>query len=417
MGQVAATPEGHLSVSGSVSGEVHDDFDDVRAAFRKQLARTTGGAAVSIYHRGVKVVDLWGGTKEETADAERVPWQRDTLAMCFSTTKGVVSTAVHVLVDRGLIDVDAPVADYWPEFAQARKERLTVAHVLTHSAGLHRIRSLVPDASAMLDWERMTDALAAATPAYRPGSRHGYHALTYGWLAGELVRRVTGRSVGDFVRTYLAEPLGLDGLSVGLPAAQRSRVAPLEAVMLPRSPWKPLRRIEKRVSKQMGKVVSALPGPVNTRRLANALAPRGVDEVLGAPEVMDAEIPAANGFFTARSLAKLYSALAGGGSVDGVRVVSPERVEAMSQVHGHGPDLVLVMPMDWRLGYHRVFTTSGTVGTAFGHFGLGGSGAWCDPTRELSVAYVCNRGSGTPVGDLRIAQIGAAAIRCADRRR
>jgi CubicO group peptidase (beta-lactamase class C family) len=167
----------------------------------------------------------------------------------------------------------------------------------------------------------------------------------------------------------------------------------------------------------MGKVVSALPGPVNTRRLANALAPRGVDEVLGAPEVMDAEIPAANGFFTARSLAKLYAALAGGGTVDGVRVVSPERVEAMSQVHGHGPDLVLVMPMDWRLGYHRVFTTSGTVGTAFGHFGLGGSGAWCDPTRELSVAYVCNRGSGTPVGDLRIAQIGAAAIRCADRRR
>jgi hypothetical protein len=198
MGQVAATPEGHLSVSGSVSGEVHDDFDDVRAAFRKQLARTTGGAAVSIYHRGVKVVDLWGGTKEETADAERVPWQRDTLAMCFSTTKGVVSTAVHVLVDRGLIDVDAPVADYWPEFAQARKERLTVAHVLTHSAGLHRIRSLVPDASAMLDWERMTDALAAATPAYRPGSRHGP-----GWVA-----------IGD--AAGLVNPMNGEGIDYGL---------------------------------------------------------------------------------------------------------------------------------------------------------------------------------------------------------
>jgi CubicO group peptidase (beta-lactamase class C family) len=417
MAQPVATDVGQVTFQGAVSGEVHDDFDDVRAAFRKQLARTTGGAAISVYHRGVKVVDLWGGTKEETADGDRVPWQRDTLAMCFSTTKGVASTAVHLLADRGLIDVDAPVADYWPDFAAAGKDRLTVAQVLTHSAGLHRIRSLVPDATAMLDWDRMTAALAAATPAYEPGTKHGYHALTYGWLAGELVRRVTGRSIGDVVRTDLAEPLGLDGLSIGLPASQRSRVAPLEPMMLPRMPWKPLRRIEKRVSKQMGKVVSALPGPVNTRRLANALAPRGVDEVLGAPEVMDAEIPAANGFFTARSLAKLYAALAGGGSVDGVRLVSPGRVRTMSEVHGHGPDLVLVMPMHWRLGFHRVFTSNGMVDSAFGHFGLGGSGAWCDPTRELSVAYVCNRGSGTPVGDLRIAQLGAAAVRCADRRR
>ncbi len=417
MAQPVATDLGQVSFHGTVAGEVHDDFDDVRAAFRKQLARTTGGAAISVYHRGVKVVDLWGGTKDTDVDGSPIPWQRDTLAMCFSTTKGVASSAVHVLADRGEIDLDAPVADYWPEFAAAGKERLTVTHVMTHSAGLHRIRSLVPDATAMLDWDRMTAALAAATPAYEPGTRHGYHALTYGWLAGELVRRVTGRSVGDVVRTELAEPLGLDGLSVGLPADQRHRVAPLEPLSLPRSPWKPLRRIEKRVSKQMGKVVSALPGPVNTRRLANALAPRGVDEVFASPEVMDAEIPAANGFFTARSLAKLYAAIAGHGAVDGVRILSPGQVRTMSRVRGRGSDLVLVMPMDWRLGYHRVFTTTGTVGTAFGHFGLGGSGAWCDPTRELSVAYVCNRGSGTPVGDMRIAQLGAAAIRCADHRR
>jgi CubicO group peptidase (beta-lactamase class C family) len=417
MGQPLTTGVTQVEATENVSGAVHDDFRAVRTAFSKQLTRTTGGAAVCVYHRGTKVVDLWGGIAGTDVDGSPIPWQDDTLAMCFSTTKGVASTAVHVLADRGLIDLEAPVTEYWPEFAAAGKERVTVTHVMTHSAGLHRIRSLVPDASAMLDWDRMTAALAAAAPAYEPGTRHGYHALTYGWLAGELVRRVTGRSVGDVVRTELAEPLGLDGLSVGLPAAQRHRVAPLEPMSLPRIPWKPLRRIEKRVSKQMGKVVSALPGPVNTRRLANALAPRGVDEVLGAPEVMDAEIPAANGFFTARSLAKLYSALAGGGTVDGVRLLSPAHVRTMGEVRGRGLDLVLVMPMDWRLGYHRVFTTSGTVGTAFGHFGLGGSGAWCDPTRELSVAYVCNRGSGTPVGDLRIAQIGASAIRCADRRR
>ncbi|MBU6217169.1 MAG: serine hydrolase, partial [Acidobacteria bacterium] len=166
MAQPVATDLGQVSFHGTVAGEVHDDFDDVRAAFRKQLARTTGGAAISVYHRGVKVVDLWGGTKDTDVDGSPIPWQRDTLAMCFSTTKGVASSAVHVLADRGEIDLDAPVADYWPEFAAAGKERLTVTHVMTHSAGLHRIRSLVPDATAMLDWDRMTAALAAATPAY-----------------------------------------------------------------------------------------------------------------------------------------------------------------------------------------------------------------------------------------------------------
>jgi CubicO group peptidase (beta-lactamase class C family) len=416
MGHGDAATAGTEVFDGPVSGAVHDDFDDVRSTFRKQLGRTTGGAAVAIYHRGVKVVDLWGGTRDEFADGGPAPWQRDTLTMCFSTTKGVVSTAVHMLADRGLIDYDEPVATYWPEFARNGKGRVTVAHVLTHSSGLHRIRSLVPDASSMLDWEYMTDALASAAPAYEPGTKHGYHALTYGWLAGELVRRVSGQAVAEFVDTEIAKPLEVDGMSVGLPRSERHRVATLEPVSLPRSPWKPLRQIEKRVSKQMGKVVSALPVPVNTRRLANALAPRGVDAVLAGPDVMDAEVPAANGFFTARSLAKMYGALAGGGAIDGVRLVAPERVDTMSEIHRRGSDLVLVMPMDWRLGYHRVFTTGGTIGTAFGHFGLGGSGAWCDPTRELSVAYVCNRGSGTPVGDLRIAQIGAAAVRCADRR-
>jgi len=131
--------------------------------------------------------------------------------------------------------------------------------------------------------------------------------------------------------------------------------------------------------------------------------------------MMDAEVPAANGFFTARSLGRLYAMLAGGGELDGVRILSEETVAAAATVQSHGLDLVLVVPMDWRLGYHRVFTSRGTVGPAFGHFGFGGSGAWADPSRDLSVAYVCNRGSGTPIGDLRIAELGTAAVRCADR--
>lgn len=403
-------------VDDAMRGEAHPDFDEVRKTFERQLRRTSGGAAVAVYHRGRSVVDLWGGTRTETEAGELVPWERDTVAMCFSTTKGVASTALHVLADRGLIDYDAPVAEYWPEFARNGKERVTVTHVLTHSAGLHRIRSLVDAAHRMLDWDHMTEALAAARPAYEPGTRHGYHALTYGWLVGEIVRRVAGAPIGDVVRSELAEPLGLDGLTIGLPEDQRHRVAPLGPMGLPRPTWKPARRVEKQIGKQLGKVVSALPVPVNTRRLANALAPRGVEDVLWGVGAMDAEMPAANGFFTARSLARLYAVLAGRGELDGVRLLQPSTLERVSRVYSSGPDLVLVMPMDWRLGYHRVFTTRGTIGTAFGHFGFGGSGAWCDPTRNLAVAMVCSRGTGTPIGDLRIAELSRAAVRCADRR-
>jgi CubicO group peptidase (beta-lactamase class C family) len=398
-----------------MKGDAKAGFADIATVFRRQLRRTNGGAAVTVYHRGRVVADLWGGTRDLDAPDGPAPWERDTVAMCFSTTKGVASTALHILADRGLVAYDEPVATYWPEFAQNGKEGVTVQHVLTHSAGLHRIRSLVDAADRMLDWDHMTQALAEARPAYTPGTRHGYHALTYGWLVGEVIRRVSGRSVGEFVKLELAGPLGLDGLTIGLPPSERGRVAPLAPMMIPRPRWKPVRRVEKEIGRQMGKVVSAMPIPVNTRRLANALAPRGVEDVLAGEAVMDAEVPAANGFFTARSLARMYAMLAGGGEVDGVRILSPETVAAAATVHSHGPDLVLVLPMDWRLGYHRVFTSRGTVGTGFGHFGFGGSGGWADPARDLAVAYVCNRGTGTPIGDFRIAELGAAAVRCADR--
>lgn len=189
-----------------MDGWVREDFGNVARVFRRQLRRTTGGAAVAMYYRGELVADLWGGWQ-----AERLPWQRDTLAMCFSTTKGVVSTALHLLADRGQIEYDAPVAAYWPGFAQGGKELVTVRHVLTHSAGLHRMRTLVDHARQMLDWTYMVTALERAEPAYEPGTRHGYHALTYGWLAGELIRRVSGRPVARFVEEELARPLGLDG--------------------------------------------------------------------------------------------------------------------------------------------------------------------------------------------------------------
>jgi len=388
-----------------MDGRVRAGFAEVARVFRRQLRRTTGGAAVAVYYRGELVADLWGGWR-----AEGQPWQRDTLAMCFSTTKGVISTALHLLADRGQIQYDAPVAAYWPEFAHGGKERVTVRHVLTHAAGLHRMRTLVDHAQRMLDWEYMVAALEQAEPAYEPGTRHGYHALTYGWLAGELIRRVSGRPVARFVGEELAGPLGLDGLYVGCPPGQRGRVAPLAPMAGPLG-----RRLGLRPGAVMGGPAGRIPPllglPVSPRRFVNALLPRGIEDVLWGPEVMDAEIPAANGFFTARSLAKLYALLAGGGQAGGVRLLSPQTVEKIAVVHSRGPDLVLVLPMGWRLGYHSAFTTRGTVPGAFGHFGFGGSGGWADPRRELALAMVCNRGTGTPIGDLRMAELGAAVAR------
>jgi len=394
------------------NGYVHPDFESVAAVFHHQLSRTSGGAAVCVYHRGEPVVDLWGGTR--TVDGD--PWESDTLAMCFSTTKGVSSTALHILADRGLVDYDAPVADYWPEFAQNGKEAVTVRHVMTHSAGLHRIRSIVDHAERMLDWDYMADALARAAPAYKPGSATGYHALTYGWLVGEIVRRVSGTALAEFVADEIAGPLGLDGLTLGVPPDRRHRVAPLAPMGIQLNGPKPFRGIERRIGEMFGKFLSLIRFPVNPRRLINALVPRGIEDVLWAGDVMDASIPAANGFFTARSLAKMYAAIAGGGTVDGHRLLSPETVSRISRVEVIRMDLVLVMPMFWRLGYHGVLTNRGPVGSAFGHFGFGGSGGWADPQRELSIAMVCNRGTGTPIGDLRLLNLGGAAVAAADRR-
>jgi CubicO group peptidase (beta-lactamase class C family) len=395
-----------------MDGYVHPDFEGVATAFRNQLRRTSGGAAVAVHHRGELVVDLWGGSRTDDGD----PWESDTLAMCFSTTKGLTSTAVHMLADRGLVDYQTPVAEYWPEFAQNGKAEVTVEHVMTHSAGLHRIRSVIDDASRMLDWDYMVDALAAAAPAYEPGTNTGYHALTYGWLAGEIVRRVSGRPLDEFVRDEIATPLQLDGMYLGCPPEARPRVATLRPMGRVMVGPRPLRVAQRRIGEQWGKVFSFLHSPINPRRMINALLPRGIEDVMLAGDVMDASIPAANGFFSARSLGRLYAMIAGDGELDGVRLLSPSTVDEMGRIRVWRRDLVLVFPMRWRLGYHLVGSTCGVVDEAFGHFGFGGSGGWADPSRQLSMAMVCNRGAGTPLGDLRLLRLGSAAVSAADHR-
>jgi len=404
-----------------IHGDVTRGYEPVARQLEAQLARTRGGAAVCVYHRGRCVVDIWGGVKDETG----APWQRDTMAVSYSTTKGVVSTALHLLADRGLLDYDAPVARYWPEFAQAGKGHVTVRDVLAHRAGLFNIRDLIDGAHRMLDWEHMVEALAAATPARVPAGASAYQALTYGFVVGELIRRISGKPVPRFLADELAGPLGLDGLYIGAPSSELPRAARLIG-----SPARRPRTADdqtafaaerKRRARMFGAIERGLRlfgHPIDLDRAASALAPRGISSFdFSCDEVLGACIPAANGVFTARSLARMYAALAAGGSLDGVRLMSPATVARATQIQCHGYDQVTIFKMYWRLGYHRVGSFRGVPPRAFGHFGWGGSGAWADPDRQLALGFVVNTGTGSPVGDLRILRLNTVALACARRLR
>ena len=389
-----------------IQGYCEPEFGGVADLLRRQVRRSGRGSAVCVYHRGRKVVDLWAGSRDEQGR----PWRADTLAMSFSTTKGVVATALHVLADRGLLDYDDPVAKHWPEFAQNGKEGVTVRDVLSHRAGLPQIRPLVDRADRVLDWEFMVRALERAKPRLEPGGDPAYHAFTFGWLAGEIVQRVAGRPLIDVIRTEIAEPLRLDDVHIGTRDPEvRARVASL-------GPWRPNAIISgllssRRLGAALRVVYRGVRIPVDPLLMQDALIPSDDASLVFEPRILDAPVPAANGLFTARALARMYAALAGGGELQGVRLLSRETLRRATEVQTRRADRVLVVPMHWRLGYHSAFTTAGRLEHGFGHFGYGGSGAWADPRRELAFAMVNNRLGGGPFGDLRIAELGTAALR------
>jgi CubicO group peptidase (beta-lactamase class C family) len=391
-----------------IQGFVQEDFRPVAEQLQKQLEtgaeQDAGGAAVCVYHAGERVVDIWAGAK--SPDLE---WESDTVALSFSTTKGVMATLVHTLVDRGLLDYDDPVAKYWPEFAQAGKEAITVRQILSHQAGLYPIRSLIDHADRMLDWEYMTAALAAAKPIERPGKRSGYHGITYGWLVGELIRRVTKTSLKEAMATLLIEPLELDGVFLGAPVEARPRLATLiQPTFKTPTLWS---RVKGWFVRALSIVLGLDPGLVK-----EALLPHGCRETFFSDRMLDAEVPAMNGVFTARSLARMYAMLAGGGLLEGKRFLSEKTLRRATKIHSRWLDAVVGFPMRWRLGYHLVGTHRGILPNAFGHFGYGGSGAWADPDRNLSLAMTLNRVAGTPFGDMRMVTMGGIVAKCAEKR-
>jgi len=424
MSEAASTPRGQIaapvllslkqarsSVS-QVEGFIHPDFWSVARLFKTLVPHAEpGGAALCVYHRGRKVVDLWGGT----VDSKGTAWKTDTAAISYSTTKGVVSTLLHTLVDEGLFDYDEPVSRHWPEFAHSGKANITIRQLLCHEAGLYDIRGMIDHARRMLDWNYMVRALEAAHPVHEPGKAHGYHGLTYGYLIGELIQRVTNKPLSQVLAEKLSSPLGLEGLFIGLPPEQAHRRASLMLSGIQGGEGRADRY--RNYLGMFNRWLRLIGVPIDLREAEKALIPHGIDELdWNAPEFAAASIPSANGVFTARSLARLYAALAGGGEIDGVRILSEQTLFRAATVQNRTVDRVIPFPMHWRLGYHRPFLLGPSVRHAVGHFGFGGSGAWADLDRNLSVALTLNFGVGTPVGDLRIIRVSTAAARCADRR-
>ena len=391
-----------------LDGNVRPNYADVAAALIRQIPRDrAAGAAVCVYHHGDAVVDIWGGTKDSAGNA----WSEDTTAPSFSTTKGVISTLLHILVDQGKASYDDTIASHWPAFGARGKERVTIRQALCHEAGLYRITDLITRPSEMLDWQHMKQLVADAEPVHEPGEHHGYHALTYGWLIGGLIEEIAGKPLQAVLFEELVEPLKLDGMFIGMPHNELYRRAELtdgESHPAPdREEWQ---------ERFMGWVDAALGQlGVELSEFNAALNPFTEYFDWNAEETVQAVIPAANGQFTARSLARMYAMLAGGGELDGVRLLSEERVREITQVQSRKRDRVLFLPMHWRMGYHRAFTLGVSAPSAFGHYGYGGSGAFCDPSRKLAVALTLNSGTGTPMGTSFMPRIARAALKAVDR--
>lgn len=377
-----------------VDGYVEPGFERVRTAFARNFDEHGElGASAALYVEGRKVVDLWGGIADRKTEA---PYEEDTLQLVFSTTKGVTSLCANLLAQRGELDFDAPVAHYWPEFAAAGKGDVTVRWLISHQAGLPYVEADL-SLEEVLAWDPVVEALAEQTPLWDPGTAHGYHAVTFGWLVGEVVRRVSGRSVGTFVAEELAGPLGLD-LWVGLPEEQQHRVAPL-ATQGPKGAGGPAVG----EGSDLRTVIEQLLGPDSLlmRALEGVRGMLTQEGLFNRPDVRAAEMPASNGVSDARSLAKLYAATVG--EVDGVGpMLKGDQLTAATTVQASGVDKVLMAETRVGLGYALSSKFSPYGGSAaFGHSGAGGSMAFADPEHGIGFGYVMNRMMANLAGDPR----------------
>jgi len=361
-----------------IHGQCAERFEPVRAAFESNFReRNEVGASVCVTLAGEPVVDLWAGA----AGPDGSPWREDTIVNVYSTTKTMASLCLLMLADRGKIEWNAPVARYWPGFERNGKEGVLVRHVMSHSAGLSGFDPPVT-AEDLYDWESIAEHVAAQEPWWTPGTQSGYHAVTQGVLQGEIVRQVTGMSLGTFFRQEIAEPLGAD-FHIGLDPVHDPRVGELIPPKLD-------------LSQGAGRVGGDLSQRTLESCQMNAREPQ-------KSAWRRAEIPAAGGIGNARSVGRIHSALACGGEVDGVRLLSPAGVETIFEEQTNGPDLVLGVPVRFGMGFglkSSAFPIGPNERVCFWG-GWGGSLAVIDADAELTVSYVMNRMEANLMGELR----------------
>jgi CubicO group peptidase (beta-lactamase class C family) len=394
-----------------VRGDVEEGYGPVADAFAHNFDEgREKGAAFALYAGGSKVVDVWGGVADTTTGR---PWDEDTLQLVFSSTKGATATCVHKLVEDGRLDLDAPVASYWPEFAAAGKERVPVRWLLSHRVGLPALdERITPE--AFCDGETAARLLAAQEPAWEPGTAHGYHAITYGTLLGEVVRRVTGESLGAYFRREVADPLGLE-FWIGLPEELEPRVSRLEGGVMGSGDTDA--GTAESLRAQLATVdLDTLPQELRAFLDPDSLTWRSLSPTepslqFNSRMVHAAELGAASGITTARSLAKLYASLVG--EVDGVRTLSKATVDAAREVQSEGRDQVLMVENRIALGYWLDCPFSPMLGAgSFGHAGAGGSLGLGDVDAEVGYGYVMNHMDTNIAGDPRTVDLLAAVRAC-----
>ncbi len=398
-----------------IRGTTADGFEEIRDVFENNFAQNGEvGAGFSLYVDGEEVVNLTGGV----TDLEGTPYDEETLQLVFSSTKGATAMCAHLLAERGELDLDEPAANYWPDFAAHGKGDIPVSWLLSHQSGLvdTTARLTLDDA---LSWDTVTGALADSVPLWEPGTQHGYHAVTYGWLVGEIVRRVSGKSLGTFFADEFAGPLGLE-FWIGLPDAQQERVASLIPMgsTLAGSAGSSAGGEESDGGESGGEpsslseMLEAFLGPDSLAGKALS-APGGAfadEHIWNDPRVRSAEIPAANGVTNARSLARLYAATVS--DVDGVRTLQDDTVDRAIIPQVEGPDSVLVFPIPFALGFMAHSDMSPFIGgRSFGHYGAGGSVGFADPDRKVAGGYVMNQMHMGVTGDPRTAALLSAVQR------
>ena len=358
-------------IGAPVQGWVEAGFEPVQEAFAANFERHGEvGAACAVHLRGRLVVDLWGGLKRP-GDPE--PYTGETLQLVASTSKGVVAIAAHILAQEARLDFDAPVTDYWPEFAAAGKAGMPVRWLFSHRAGLSAVdRPLTLE--EVYAWDPVVHALEAQQPLWAPGTAHGYHVGTYGWLAGEVIRRISGQSVGSFIADRIATPLGAE-FWIGLPDAQHARLAPMIPAPPPTGPPDIF----------MARLLD--PTSLLHRAFVNPMILPGT---FNDPAFLRAEIPAANGIGTARALSRIYAACIG--EMGGVRLLDPPTLEKAVAEQARGDDVVLGYETAYATGFQLPFPFRPMAGEgSFGHYGMGGSVAFAQPKTGLAFAYVMNQ--------------------------